>query len=102
MEKNLDLEIIQKFNVKFLNPKEEPTWQEATKKLKYEINKFNAYNAEKVLKYDFSKYKELRNFLNGSTRLSPYIRFGILSIRHVYNLGKISEDFIKKLAWREY
>ncbi|MEM5843428.1 MAG: FAD-binding domain-containing protein, partial [Candidatus Aenigmatarchaeota archaeon] len=54
------------------------------------------------LKYDFSKYKELRKFLNGSTRLSPYIRFGILSIRHVYNLGKISEDFIRELAWREY
>ncbi|MEM0476627.1 MAG: deoxyribodipyrimidine photo-lyase [Candidatus Aenigmatarchaeota archaeon] len=101
-KEKLDLEIIGKFNVKFLNPKEEPTWQEAAKKLKYEINKFNAYDAEKFLKYDFSKYRKLRKFLNGSTRLSPYIRFGILSIRHIYNLGKISEKFVKELAWREY
>ncbi len=35
---------------------------------------------------DFSHYDELRNlpWVDGSTRLSPYIRFGIFSIREVY------------------
>ncbi len=35
---------------------------------------------------DFSHYDELRNLpaVDGSTRLSPYIRFGIFSIREIY------------------
>jgi deoxyribodipyrimidine photo-lyase len=35
---------------------------------------------------DFSHYDELRNLpaIDGSTRLSPYIRFGIFSVREIY------------------
>ena len=35
---------------------------------------------------DFSHYDDLRNLpaIDGSTRLSPYIRFGIFSIREIY------------------
>lgn len=35
---------------------------------------------------DFSHYDELRNLpaVDGSTRLSPYIRFGIFSVREIY------------------
>lgn len=35
---------------------------------------------------DFSHYDELRNLpaVDGSTRLSPYIRFGVFSIREIY------------------
>lgn len=35
---------------------------------------------------DFSSYDALRNIpsVDGSTRLSPYIRFGVFSIREVY------------------
>lgn len=35
---------------------------------------------------DFSHYDDLRNIpsVDGSTRLSPYIRFGIFSVREVY------------------
>jgi deoxyribodipyrimidine photo-lyase len=35
---------------------------------------------------DFSHYDDLRNLpaIDGSTRLSPYIRFGVFSVREVY------------------
>ncbi len=35
---------------------------------------------------DFSNYDEIRNIpsIDGSTRLSPYIRFGVFSIREIY------------------
>jgi deoxyribodipyrimidine photo-lyase len=42
--------------------------------------------ARSRLDRDFSSYDELRNLpaVDGSTRLSPYIRFGIFSIREIY------------------
>lgn len=41
--------------------------------------------------------------IDGTSRLSPYIRFGIFSIRQVYNQAKGRSDvFISELAWREF
>jgi deoxyribodipyrimidine photo-lyase len=53
------------------------------------------------------KYGDTRNDLSGeTTRLSPYIKFGLLSIREVYwkihDTFGISHDLIKQLFWREF
>ncbi len=55
--------------------------------------------------FDFERYEELRNFpaVDGSSKLSPCIRFGILSLREVFKRAKDkSEQYIKELAWREF
>lgn len=41
--------------------------------------------------------------LDGTSLLSPYIRFGIFSIRQIYNNAKdMDESFVSELAWREF
>lgn len=55
--------------------------------------------------FTFEEYEKTRNYLHidGTSRLSPYIRFGIVSIRDVLmrTKGK-SEQFVKELGWREF
>ncbi|WP_341524595.1 FAD-binding domain-containing protein [Nostoc sp. UHCC 0302] len=67
--------------------------------------------AEQALqKIDPLDYSKTRNFLTGAvTRLSPYIRYGVLSLReirdYVLNHVENSEDatkLINELAWRDY
>ncbi|WP_341731427.1 FAD-binding domain-containing protein [Microcoleus sp. EPA2] len=61
-------------------------------------------------KVDPSKYSSTRNFLNGAvTRLSPYLRYGVLSLAEVRDLvlAKVrhQEDAVKlvnELGWRDY
>ena len=49
-------------------------------------------------------YSEIRNDLDidGTSKLSPYIRFWIFSIRQIYNKSVNNEVFISELAWREF
>lgn len=62
-------------------------------------------------------YQEIRDILNedGTSRLSPYLRFGLISIRKIYNLifGLVNEDsdnedfksvstWLYELIWREF
>jgi deoxyribodipyrimidine photo-lyase len=73
----------------------------------YFENSFWKYNFafERLKNFDFDQYSQLRNRLdlNGSSRLSPYIRFGILSIRKIYNFIKNkSLEYVRQLAWREF
>ena len=56
-----------------------------------------------------AKYGSTRNHLDGAvTRLSPYIRHGVMSVVDVRDRAlevsnaKDSEKFIQQLAWREY
>jgi deoxyribodipyrimidine photo-lyase len=59
---------------------------------------------------DPAKYASTRNFLNGAvTRLSPYLRYGVLSLAEVRDvvLAKVrhQEDAVKlvnELGWRDY
>ena len=59
---------------------------------------------------DPQAYARSRNFLNGKiTKLSPYIRHGMVSLNHVRNLAldragrkADAEKLIQELAWREY
>jgi deoxyribodipyrimidine photo-lyase len=65
---------------------------------------------EKLTKIDPVKYCFNRNFLDGSiTRLSAYIRHGIINLNQVRNLAlnkvddsKKIEKFIQELAWRDF
>lgn len=67
--------------------------------------------AKKLLqKVDPKRYAKTRNFLTGRvTRLSAYLRYGVLSLREVrdYALNKVSNDddatkLINELGWRDY
>jgi deoxyribodipyrimidine photo-lyase len=69
----------------------------------------NRKYALRILKQikDFKSYNENRNMLTyETTHLSPYIKFGLVSIREVYQsmvdqLGH-KNDLIKQLYWREF
>lgn len=52
----------------------------------------------------FSHYDDLRNLpaVDGSTRLSPYIRFGIFSIREIYAKMKDNPTLLSEIIWREF
>ena len=70
------------------------------------------YKAAKggLQKVDPKLYAKTRNFLNGKvTRLSPYLRYGVLSLREVrdYALNKVRNDddaakLINEFGWRDY
>jgi deoxyribodipyrimidine photo-lyase len=53
---------------------------------------------------DFSHYDDLRNLpaVDGSTRLSPYIRFGIFSIREIYTKIQDNPTLLSEIIWREF
>ena len=66
--------------------------------------------------FDFERYDETRNGLDvthGTSRLSPYVRFGLISIRQIYEwvcgdykdislLSAGRQAYISELAWREF
>jgi len=67
--------------------------------------------AEAVLKkIEPAQYAKSRNFLNGNvTRLSPYIRYGVVSLAEVrdFALKKVqnpddAEKLVQELGWRDY
>lgn len=67
--------------------------------------------AQAVLKkIDPTQYEKTRNFFKGKvTRLSPYIRYGVLSLAEVrdFALSQVenpedAEKLIQELAWRDY
>jgi len=53
---------------------------------------------------DFSHYNDLRNlpWVDGSTRLSPYIRFGVFSIREIYAKVSSNSTLLSEIIWREF
>ena len=55
--------------------------------------------------YIKKSYDDTRNDLDtdGTSRLSPYLRHWVFSIRQIYNKAKYtSESFVSELAWREF
>lgn len=58
---------------------------------------------------DVSAYKSKRDFpsLSGTSRISPYLAIGALSVRSVYHYAlkmrpDVSEAFIRQLVWRDF
>jgi len=58
--------------------------------------------------FNFSDYGMTRDFpyLDGTSRLSPYLRFGLVSVRRVYEAAVSASPepgpYIPELAWREF
>jgi len=62
--------------------------------------KFKPFNLENITDYDKTRDYP---FLEQTTRLGPYLRFGIISIRSlVNNFSSVNEIFINELIWREF
>ena len=64
---------------------------------------------QKLAAVDAIAYGRSRNFLDGAvTRLSPYIRHGVVTLNEVRNLAleqgapKQVEKFVQELAWRDF
>lgn len=49
-------------------------------------------------------YGEVRNHLDidGTSKISPYLRFGIFSVRQIFKLVENNETFLSEIAWREF
>ncbi len=59
--------------------------------------------ALKLLRIDHSDYAKTHNYLyEETTGLSPYIKFGCISVREMYQRYKSVEPLIRQLFWREF
>lgn len=63
---------------------------------------------KRLSEFDFVNYGEMRDFpsMDGTSRLSPYLRFGVVSVRRVYEGASggspVTAAFVSELAWREF
>ncbi|TFG75408.1 MAG: deoxyribodipyrimidine photo-lyase [Thermodesulfobacteriales bacterium] len=66
------------------------------------------YPEQRLWSFNFKEYYERRDFpyIDGTSRLSPYLRFGTVSVRKVYNaaINAMPEpsQYVAELAWREF
>jgi deoxyribodipyrimidine photo-lyase len=63
------------------------------------------FGQERFEKHILQNYDTLRNDLDkdGTSRLSPYLRFGIFSVRQIYAKAQTrSETYLSEMAWREF
>lgn len=85
---------------------DEPTVGEVAAKLSVEPPRLWSVRGclERLRSFDFGSYARLRDYpgVDGTSRLSPAIRLGIVSIREVYRAARGSPEFVRQLAWREY
>ncbi|HEY9703587.1 MAG TPA: deoxyribodipyrimidine photo-lyase [Allocoleopsis sp.] len=61
-------------------------------------------NATNRLKLNFKNYTKQRDYpyLDSTTKLSPYLKYGCLSIRQVYFHFRDNKSIVKELFWREF
>ncbi len=87
----------------------EPTIEDILPKLDYLSNNYWKIDFifPRIKRFNYSNYDEERNRLDidGTSRFSPYFRFGIISLRKIYQKAykqARNSQFIKELAWREF
>ena len=87
-----------------------PTLEKILPMLKYDENRFFPLDMGfiRLKDFNFRDYEKTRNRLDldGTSKLSPYIRFGVISLRTIFKRA-VEEagpncQFIKELAWREF
>ncbi|MCS7084418.1 MAG: deoxyribodipyrimidine photo-lyase, partial [Aquificaceae bacterium] len=84
-----------------------PLLQNIKPELKVEnLHSFSPKDCNKrMLSFNYGSYSESRSSpaIDGTSKLSPCIRFGIISLRELFLLSSDkSEQFVKELAWREF
>ncbi len=107
VEKGTDLLNTNKINSPRIDTK---SFEEIKNELGFSKNKYWPldFPEKRLEEFDFCEYHDTRNFpyIDGSSKLSPYIRFGIVSIRKIYkevsSLPCDTSIFISELAWREF
>ena len=72
---------------------------------------------ERLKKFALTDYDDTRNWLDidGTTKLSPYLRFGLISVRELFQwwivvhknkhgnkAGEVKNSYVSELAWREF
>ena len=79
-----------------------------------DVNTFNDFHwdikkwYDILNEYDYSAYSDNRNFpyLDKTSKLSPYLRFWIISIRNLYmkllSKNLLDDTFLSEIAWREF
>ena len=72
----------------------------------FKATREEALKRVKHIKYHKDYHDDRNNLFLETTKLSPYIKFGLISIREVYHkilkLYGINHDLIRQLYWREF
>jgi deoxyribodipyrimidine photo-lyase len=55
-----------------------------------------------ALKSSLSRYDREFPYEDRTSRLGPYIKFGVISIRELFHKHRKQKEFIKQLYWREF
>lgn len=89
-----------------LLPKNQGRWHEKiAAQWEFDYNKIEK-NIIKFIEEDLPSYAQNRNFpaLNATSKLSPYLRFGVFSPRIIYHsaIPFNAQQFILELLWREF
>lgn len=64
-----------------------------------------AFGRARLAEHIREDYDETRNRLDtdGTSKLSPYLRFGVFSVREIYGRARVvSESYVSELVWREF
>lgn len=109
-KESLSLEITPEINKINTPAIKESSIFEIMKVIKFDQNNIWKIDSgfERLNNFDFFNYDKTRNRLDldGTSKLSPYIRFGVISLRKIFKKVSVEagEDcqFIKELAWREF
>lgn len=98
-------------NIKLENPETLLTFlPQNVKKYEFENKKHSYFNPEDwnilMENFDYENYDETRNipsFINWTSKLAPYIRFWIISIRELYlKVKDVDSSYLSEIAWREF
>jgi deoxyribodipyrimidine photo-lyase len=60
--------------------------------------------AEQLRRFDAAAYPAMRDRPDviGTSRLSPYLHFGEISVRQAWHAFALAEPYLRQLAWREF
>ncbi|MEM2731016.1 MAG: deoxyribodipyrimidine photo-lyase [Nitrososphaerota archaeon] len=88
---------------------DEPDLNELCKRNGWRIPEERIWRADwyshRLQSFSYKKYAATKDYpyLDGTSKLSPYISLGIVSVREVFNRAvRFSEEFVRQLAWREF
>ena len=87
-----------------------PDLKNLTAELDYEENEHwpMDFPDSRLENFNFDEYENTRNYpyMDGTSKLSPYLRFGVVSVRKVYKAATEespeTNTYVSELAWREF